>query len=137
MSNWGRYSRTGRPISAEPMCSADPAKLALVAALPRCFEIVKAHYDASFGITGAELYEFAQHTASEAGWVFGGAIAGHLIAEFPHAKIPGDKNLNRIGPQNRMRMRDPDRLGRERHWILEIHLVNRERTFGGFYERLL
>jgi len=34
-------------------------------------------------------------------------------------------------------MRAPDHLGRERHWILEIHLVDPARTFGGFYERLL
>jgi Xaa-Pro dipeptidase len=34
-------------------------------------------------------------------------------------------------------MREPDHLGRERHWILEIHLVDRARTFGGFYEQLL
>jgi hypothetical protein len=34
-------------------------------------------------------------------------------------------------------MRDPDANGCERHWILEIHLVDKARTFGGFYERLL
>jgi hypothetical protein len=34
-------------------------------------------------------------------------------------------------------MRDPDGNGDERHWILEIHLIDRQRTFGGFYERLL
>ena len=27
--------------------------------------------------------------------------------------------------------------GRERYWILEIHLVDRARTFGGFHQRLL
>jgi len=30
-----------------------------------------------------------------------------------------------------------DHLGRDLLWILEIHLVDRARTFGGFYERLL
>jgi Xaa-Pro dipeptidase len=34
-------------------------------------------------------------------------------------------------------MRDPDELGRERHWILEIHLVELSGAYGGFYERLL
>ena len=24
-----------------------------------------------------------------------------------------------------------------RHWIIRVHLVDRSRTFGGFYERLL
>ena len=34
-------------------------------------------------------------------------------------------------------MREKDHLDRERHWIFEIHLVDRARTFGGFYEGLL
>jgi hypothetical protein len=42
-----------------------------------------------------------------------------------------------IAAGNHTRMRDPDSAGNERHWILEIHLVDQARTFGGFYERLL
>jgi Xaa-Pro aminopeptidase len=110
---------------------------ALVAALPVIFDRVQAHYRASPDITGAELYAFAQEAAADAGWLFGGVIAGHLVAEFPHAHIPGDKTFKRIDPRNTRRMRDPDALGRERHWILEIHLVDRSRSYGGFYERLL
>jgi Xaa-Pro dipeptidase len=34
-------------------------------------------------------------------------------------------------------MRRPDARGRSCHWILEIHLVDRERGFGGFHEELL
>jgi Xaa-Pro aminopeptidase len=115
----------------------DPAKAALVADLPVVFERVQAEFLASPEITGAELYAFAQAAAADAGWEFGGQIAGHLIAEFPHAYIPGDKDLNRIGPRNPKPVRGLDDLGQERHWILEIHLVDRRREFGGFYERLL
>jgi Xaa-Pro dipeptidase len=109
----------------------------LVADLPIIFERVQAHYHASPGITGAELYAFAEKSAEEAGWIFGGAIAGHLVSEFAHAQIPGDKDLTRIYPGNPEPMRNPDALGRERHSILEIHLVDQTRTYGGFYERLL
>jgi Xaa-Pro dipeptidase len=109
----------------------------LVADLPVIFERVQQHYHASPGITGAELYAFAGKSAEDAGWIFGGAIAGHLVSEFAHAQIPGDKDLTRIYPGNPEPMRNPDALGRERHWILEIHLVDRTRTYGGFYERLL
>jgi Xaa-Pro dipeptidase len=109
----------------------------LVADLPVIFERVQAHYHASPDITGAELYAFAVDAAEEAGWIFGGAIAGHLVSEFAHALIPGDKDLTRIHPRNPKPMRDPDDLGRERHWILEIHLVDPTRSYGGFYERLL
>ncbi len=116
----------------------DPQKKHLVADLPRLFDIVKAHYEAAPDITGAELYAVAQRTAEEAGWLFGGVIAGHIVGEFPHAqRVPGDRDLHRIAPANPKRMRDPDANGNERHWILEIHLVDKERTFGGFYERLL
>jgi len=116
----------------------DPEKKRLIADLPRLFEVVKAHYDATSDITGAELYAFAQGTAEEAGWLFGGKIAGHTIGPFPHVQlIPGEPDPQRIAPANPQRMRDPADNGEERHWILEIHLVDKARTFGGFYERLL
>ena len=116
----------------------DPEKKRLVADLPRLFDVVKAHYNATPDITGAELYAFAQRAAEQAGWFFGGTIAGHIVGEFPHIqRVPGDPDLNRIAPANPKRMRDPDYNGDERHWILEIHLVDKARTFGGFYERLL
>jgi len=115
----------------------DSAKTKLVADLPRIFDIVQAYYRASPGITGAELYAFAQKAADDAGWLFGGVIAGHIIGEFPHAQIPGDKALNRIAPSNPTCMSESDGNGHEKHWILEIHLVDKARTYGGFYERLL
>jgi Xaa-Pro dipeptidase len=115
----------------------DPQKKKLVADLPRVFDIVQAHYRATPDITGAALYAFAQQAAADAGWLFGGVIAGHIVGEFPHAQIPGDKALTRIAPANPTRMSEPDGNGREKHWILEIHLVDKHRNYGGFYERLL
>jgi Xaa-Pro dipeptidase len=116
---------------------SDPQKKKLVADLPRVFDIVQAHYRATPDITGAELYAFAQKAAADAGWLFGGVIAGHIVGEFPHAQIPGDKALTRIAPANPTRMSEPDGNGSEKHWILEIHLVDKRRNYGGFYERLL
>jgi Xaa-Pro dipeptidase len=114
----------------------DPQKKALVADLPRLFDMVQARYRRSPDITGEELYAFAQETAAEAGWLFGGEIAGHtFVGKFPHAPAPRANRL--IQPGNTKRMRDPDDAGNERHWILEIHLVDKARTYGGFYERLL
>ena len=116
----------------------DPEKKRLIADLPRLFDVVKAHYDDMPDITGAELYAFAQKAAAAAGWIFGGTIAGHIVGEFPHAQlVPGDKDLHRIAPRNSKRMRDPDDYGRARNWILEIHLVNPTRSWGGFNVRLL
>ena len=115
----------------------DPRKHALCEELPRQFETVKRHFEANPGITGAQLYAFACASAEEAGWKFGGKIAGHIVAEFPHARIPGVKQLHHVSPENPEPMRDLDANGRVRHWILEIHLVSPDEAFGGFYERLL
>lgn len=116
---------------------ADPVRHALCAALPRQFEAVAAHFRADPDISGADLYAFACASAAAAGWRFGGRIAGHVVAEFPHAHLPGGKAANRIAPDNPGRLRDPDGNGRRRHWILEIHLIDPSGTFGGFYERLI
>jgi hypothetical protein len=34
-------------------------------------------------------------------------------------------------------MRRHDHLGRSCHWILEVHLIESGRQFGGFFEELL
>lgn len=115
----------------------DPRKHRLCADLEPIFEDIKRHFDDHPDITGAELYAHAQRAADAAGWLFGGAIAGHIVGEFPHAHIPGEKDHYRISPANPTRMRDPDATGQTKYWIIEVHLVDRGRTFGGFYERLL
>jgi Xaa-Pro dipeptidase len=115
----------------------DPARHALVAALPQVFEEVCAHANATPDITGAALYDFACNAAQARGYIFGGKIAGHTIGEFPHATWPGDKDHQRIAPANPTKLSDPDAFGRTRHWIVEVHLIAPDRSFGGFYERLL
>ena len=124
-------------IGKSYVLGGDPQKHKLVADLPRLFDQVQAHYHGDPGMTGAALYAFAQGAAAAAGWRFGGKIAGHIVSEFAHALIPGDKALNRISPLNPNPMSDSDGRGRARHWILEIHLVAPDGSFGGFYERLL
>jgi hypothetical protein len=114
----------------------DPEKHRLCQDLPRIFDTIKQYFDDHRDVTGAELYAYAQQSAESAGWLFGGAIAGHIVGEFPHARIPGDKDLYRISPANTQRMRDPDASGQMKYWIIEVHLVDRARTFGGFFERL-
>jgi len=42
-----------------------------------------------------------------------------------------------IAPGNTTVMRRRDKAGRVCHWILEIHLTDTARRFGGFYEQLL
>ena len=115
----------------------DPRKHRLCADLPLHFDAVQARFEAEPDVTGAALYAFACDLAVRDGWRFGGKIAGHIVAEFPHAHLPGLKDHQRINAANDTRLRDPDGLGRLRYWILEIHLVSADGAFGGFYERLI
>ncbi|MCA8901832.1 MAG: M24 family metallopeptidase [Hyphomonas sp.] len=116
---------------------ADPAKHALVAALPDVFAEVTARARAHPDIAGAGLYDFACRAAAARGYHFGGRIAGHTIGEFPHLTWPGEKAQQLIAPGNDTALTAPDHLGRPRHWIVEVHLLEPGRTWGGFYERLL
>ncbi len=114
----------------------DPGKAKLCADLAIIFDSLCDHFFTHPDITGAALYDEAVRLAEAAGWLFGGQIAGHLVGEFPHARIPGDKDHYRISPANPTRMHDPDGDGRRKNWIIEVHLTDREKRFGGFYERL-
>ncbi|BBX24204.1 aminopeptidase [Mycolicibacter terrae] len=116
---------------------ADPDKLALRDALPGVWQAGREFFDAHAEITGAQLYDHVVGLARDRGYEFGAPIAGHLLGEFPHKKISGDEAQFYVTPGSDHPMRRTDRTGRVCHWILEVHLVNRARGFGGFYEELL
>jgi Xaa-Pro aminopeptidase len=115
----------------------DPVKHRLRAALAPVFDAGRAYFAARPDITGAELYAHMVELAREAGWEFGGAIAGHLVGQFPHETIDGTRIDSYITPGSDGPMRRPDRNGQTSHWILEVHLVDRELEIGGFFEQLL
>ncbi len=119
------------------MLGEDPLKHRLRGDLEPTFRAAKAYFHAHPDVTGAELYDVACRLAAEAGWTFGGTIAGHLVGEFPHETIPGDRAMQNIMPGNTNRLESVDSAGRRQHWILEIHLVDPARKIGGFYEELL
>ena len=116
---------------------ADPAKRQLAADLPVIFAAGRRYFAGHPGITGAELYAEIARLAAEAGWSLGGTHAGHLVGEFPHEKIDGADIESYIAPGNTTPMRRHDKTGRPCHWILEVHLTDTARRFGGFYEQLL
>lgn len=116
---------------------ADPVKKKLRDDIGKAFADGKQYYKEHPEIKADELYRHAHTLAAKYGWEFGGQIAGHLIGQFPHERIPGDKVTLYVHPDNPSRMRDLNANGQERHWILEIHFVDRARQIGGFYEELL
>ncbi len=115
----------------------DPVKLRLRDDLPRIWQAGKEYFDSHPEVTGAELFQHVVEVSEAAGWQFGGPHSGHLVGEFPHELIDGDRINSYIAPGNPGVMRGLDVAGRKCHWILEIHLVDRERRFGGFFEQLL
>lgn len=115
----------------------DPVKHRLRDDLPVLFEAGRRHFAARPDITGEELYAEVVRLAEAAGWGFGGPHSGHLLGEFPHEKVDGAETDSYIAPGSARPMRRTDGQGRRCHWILEIHLVDRERGFGGFHEELL
>jgi Xaa-Pro aminopeptidase len=115
----------------------DPVKHRLAADLPVIFAAGRRYFADRPGITGAELYAEIARLSREAGWTLGNVHAGHLVGEFPHEEIDGDDVESYITPENATPMRRHDAAGRVCHWILEIHLTDTARQFGGFYEQLL
>ena len=116
---------------------ADSVKQRLRDDLEPIWHAGRAHFEAHPQISGAELYTHVVGLAAEAGWEFGGPHSGHLVGEFPHEWIDGERIESYIAPGSDHPMRRTDRVGRSCHWILEIHLVDREREISGFFEQLL
>ena len=115
----------------------DPLKLKMQRDIAEAFYEGKQYFKETPEITSSELFAYAVSLAEKYGWEFGGPIAGHLIGQFPHERIPEDKVTLYVHPGSDLKMRSLDENGQQRHWILEIHFVDREHEIGGFYEELL
>lgn len=115
----------------------DPHKQRIRDEVESCFDRGRAFFEAHPQITGCDLYAHMQELARERGWQFGGVHCGHLVGEFPHEKISGDKMNSYIHAGNVTPLRGHYDDGTPRHWILEVHFVDRARSFGAFYEALL
>jgi Xaa-Pro aminopeptidase len=115
----------------------DPVKLRLRDDLPVMFDAGRRFFAERPAVTGEQLFAFMAGQAEAAGWTFGGTIAGHLVGQFPHENIEGDKVESYIAPGSDQPMRRLDANGQVCHWILEVHLVDTGRQIGGFFEELL
>jgi Xaa-Pro dipeptidase len=115
----------------------DPLKKKMQRDIARAFAEGKRHFHATPEITSSELFHYVCSLAEKFKWEFGGPIGGHLIGQFPHERIADDKVSLYIHPKSDLKMCSLDENGQKRHWILEIHFVDREHEIGGFYEELL
>jgi len=116
---------------------SDPRKQQLVRDLEEAFRLGREHYERTPELTAGELYDFVVALAPPRGWEFGATSAGHPVGHFPHERPTGYGKPLSICHGNDLSLREPDKKGGVRHWILEIHFVDRVGRFGGFYEELL
>jgi Xaa-Pro dipeptidase len=116
---------------------ADPVKHRLVGDIAAAFQRGKEFYRSTPNLSCGQLYDFVADLAGPAGWEFGAPTAGHLIGHFPHERSPAHPKRFSIRHGNDVSLREPDCNGAPRHWILEIHFVDRVRRIGGFFEELL
>jgi Xaa-Pro aminopeptidase len=115
----------------------DPYKLKLKQDIEQAWYEVKDWFATQTKLSGAEFYEYVLTVAKQYGWDYGSEIAGHLIGHFPHERLdPGNYGLY-IHPGNHNDMFLPDKDGNKRHWILELHFIDKEKQIGGFFEQLL
>jgi len=116
----------------------DPQKIKLKNDIESAWYEGKKYYDAHYAsLTGAQYYHYISSLAEQYGWHFGNIHCGHLIGNFPHEHILGDEEHNYLHLNNHIKLSDLDIHGNPRDWILEIHFVTKEKTFGGFFEQLL
>ncbi len=113
-------------------------KLKLKKDVEKAWYEIQRWFQMQITLKASELFQYVVDKAIEYGWTFGGEIAGHIVGAFPHEQ-PGDlKSLELdIHPQNHNDMFLPDANGNQRHWILELQFIDKEKKIGGYFEQLL
>src|SRR5258706_3548798 len=115
----------------------NPQKLKLKKDVAAGWREANAWYAKQKNLTGAEYFNYVANLAKRYGYEFGGDIAGHIIGRYPHEQ-PNPMNLSLdVHPDNPASILLLDKQGNKRHWVLEIHFVDKANGIGGFYEQLL
>lgn len=115
----------------------DPYKFKLKADIETAWYEVREWFLKQTQLTGAEFFQYLHETAKKYGWEYGGQLGGHLIGQFPHERLEPKNYGLYVHPENHNDMFLADANGNKRHWILEIHFIDREKKIGGFFEQLL
>ncbi len=116
----------------------DQQKLKLKNDLEKAWYETKDWYWGHTSLKSSELFQYTVDIATRYGYTFGGEIAGHIVGKFPHEQSSDPKSLELdIHPDNHNDMFLLDANGLERHWILELHFVDKRTQIGGFFEQLL
>ena len=117
---------------------SDPLKLKLKKDIEAAWHEANAWYFKQNSLTGAAYFNYVTGLAKRYGYEFGNAIAGHIIGHYPHEQPddPNDVCLD-VHPDNHTDILQSDKHGNKRHWMLELHFVDRVNNIGAFFEQLL
>ncbi|MFA5834713.1 MAG: M24 family metallopeptidase [Bacteroidota bacterium] len=116
----------------------NPLKLKLKKDVEDAWHEAHTWYSKQSNLTGAEYFNYVVELAKRYGYTFGNEIAGHIVGRFPHEQPDDPKDLCLdIHPDNHSSIFLLDKHGNKRHWILEIHFIDKINNIGGFFEQLL
>ena len=115
----------------------DPYKHKLKTDIEKAWQEAKNWFHTKTKLTGADYHAYILDLAKQYGYDYGGQLAGHLIGHFPHERLDPKNYSLYVHPENPNDMFLPDANGNKRHWILEIHFIDKEKQIGGFFEQLL
>jgi Xaa-Pro dipeptidase len=94
-------------------------------------------YQCEMDIVASEFFDCIKQYIEHLGWQLGNYHVGHIVGELPHSRSTNNKNENVLSAENETRLNVLDALGRNKHWIFEVHIIDRELGVGGFYEDFL
>jgi Xaa-Pro aminopeptidase len=116
----------------------DPLKLKIKKDIEAAWHEANDWYFKQPHLTGAEYFNYVANLTKRYGYEFGNAIAGHIVGRFPHEQPddPNDLCLD-VHPDNPADIFESDKYGNKRHWMLELHFVDRANNIGAFFEQLL
>ena len=118
---WGEYEGDGGDTFA---VGNNPEMVRCAQDVKTVFHLTSEAWKKS-GLTGKELYEFADQAAKKLGWTLNLDINGHRLADFPHAVyFRGGLSEVEFKPTSNL-------------WMLEIQIRHPTLSFGAFYEDLL
>ncbi len=114
------------------------AKLKLKKDVEKAWYETQAWYLKQNTIKASVLFKYVTEKAQQYGYTFGGEIAGHIVDKFPHEQPADPKSFELdVHPDNYNDMLLLDSNGNKRHWILEIHFIDKKNQIGGYMEQLL
>jgi hypothetical protein len=116
----------------------DPQKLKLKQDAETAWNDIRGWYHQQTTLKASDFFHYITEKAKAMGWEFGGQIAGHIVGKFPHEQPPNPYSLELdIHPDNHNDMFLRDIYGNHRHWILEVHFIDKDNEMGAYFEQLL